>query len=226
MQRGPRDWVRAGALAAGIATLLGVFLQGVERSGYFGQPDIIGLGTMAASFIGVLIAIELGYREPLPSLWRRVLITPLVALAIGGLEIGLAFLHPVAERNMPPIYAVLGIAMVAIGLRRLPSHRAARVALYGVAGLLVSLRLLITFPTVKHALERRLVPVPEAMLRTAWDTQWCSSQCRVAKTVSLTYDVHSSACCYLERTERKVGDRFAADAGGTFVFFERKWQEQ
>lgn len=290
--------VRAGALAAGLATLGGVFVQGIERSGWVGHADIIGLSVMFAAALGSLIAIPLGWpAEDRPGLVARILITPVAGVAIGAIELAIAFLSKMRERNMPLLFVPLGLVLIAIGLRRLPENRMARGSLIFVAAVLFLVRTLQAFPPAWHAVERRIYPMTDAQIRTLWDQQWCRELCTVAKVVafapSVVYSnddrllasepsakvtlettrdhvvdgcagVHVTPpivpewastfkttaecfskhplrpvpfsiwspppsyheCCYVETRPRKVGERFDATGGGTYVLFNRQWVRQ
>jgi hypothetical protein len=181
--------LRAGSLAAGIAMLCAIFAHGVEHSGWIGHGDIIGLSVLFGAVVGTLIAIPLGWPEPRRSLAVRALVTPLMCLLIGGLALGAALLSRMREANMPYLFAPLGLALVAIGLRRLPENRPLRIGLISVAAILFAIRALQLHPPTFHAIERRLIPMSDARVRGMWDGQWCGARCRVAKVIAFNPNV-------------------------------------
>lgn len=186
------DYVRAGGLAAGIATAVGLVVQGAERTTYWGHPDWVGLSVLFGALLGVAVAILLGYAAPPPSLIARIGLTIPTALAVGGLEIGLAFLlakNGLKERNLPPVFAVIAIALIVWGVRRLPANRPLRHGLIAVAASLLVFRSLVAYPPALHAIERRVAPLTDARVRADFDES-CGLRCSVAKVVVFTSKVH------------------------------------
>jgi hypothetical protein len=187
----PLDWIRPGALTAGIATLLAVWWKGLEKLGFLASwPDGFDGTFVATILVSVAIGAMLGHREQRP-LVVRVLAAFAVACAFGALLIGLAFvmargLH-LAERNFTPIYVVLAGALIAWGVRRVPAATGARAALIAVAALLLLVRLLPLFPTAAHALEQRLFPLSPAQVRAEWDKLQCGSVCQDGRTKVLAF---------------------------------------
>src|SRR5204863_368878 len=63
-------------------------------------------------------------------------------------------------------FAAMGLALVAVGLRRIPRSRAARVALGVPVALLLIMRLLVLWPDGAHAITRKLFPLPPATVKS------------------------------------------------------------
>lgn len=166
------ELVRAGALAAGTMYLLGLWFQGMARLGLRESFPDGGFEVAVVAVAGILLASFLGF----PGLARgrdlvlRVLGTALAGLALAAAVGAGAFLLArfldVAERDFPIYFAVVGGALVAVGLRRLPRGRAARLALGVPAALLLVTRLLATWPGAAHALTSRLFPLPPTTVRS------------------------------------------------------------
>ncbi|MBI2388332.1 MAG: hypothetical protein HYV09_01835 [Deltaproteobacteria bacterium] len=205
MDRGKLDWVRPGALAAGIATLIGLVAQGVERAGYVGNIGLFAMSAAAGAVVGVVLAVPLGFREPMPAVLGRVVATTVSGLLLGGLEIGFAYLLVVGrvlrERQLPPVFAILGLALVAWGLRRLPSRRPLRVGLIAIGASLVLFRAVLAIPGARQRVERALFPLPDAVVKKQWERMWCRGRCDVAKVVDFDWQV----------TYPPSGDRLFAD---------------
>jgi hypothetical protein len=167
------DFVRAGALAAGAAALLGVWFQGMARLGFREVfPD--GLAdVLAIAVTGLLLGVGLGFPSPpvgRPALVGRFAGTAVMGMAIGAALVGITFLLAkvldVPERKFPVYFVVMGLALVGVGLRRLPRGTPARVALAVPVALLVVSRLMVLWPDGAHAITRRIFPLPAAIVRS------------------------------------------------------------
>jgi hypothetical protein len=165
--------LRAGALAAGTSFLLGVWCQGMARLGFRGvYPD--GLPDFLAVFgLGVAAGAALGWATPAARplhLMGRVAGTALAAIlvggALGGFTAVLVKFTRMAERDLPYYFVPVGLALVAVGLQRLPRSTVARVALGVPVALLVVSRLLVLWPDGAHAITRKVFPLPPATVRS------------------------------------------------------------
>jgi hypothetical protein len=185
----PVDWIRAGALTAGVATLLAIWWQGLDRLGYIDWPEGFDATFIVSIAISVAIGATLGHREPRP-LWLRVPLAFVVAVAFGAALIGLAFGLSVLgfrERNLPPVYLVLAAGLIAWGLRRLPVSKGARIAFVVVFALLAAVRLMATFTGVARAIERKLFPLPPELVRAEWEKGKCGWTCQEGRTRAVDF---------------------------------------
>jgi lipoprotein signal peptidase len=122
------DWVRAGALAAGVFTLLVIWWIGLAMLGYLQWPLRIGWTWYGTAIVSVAAGATLAHRQPEPWL-RRILLALLLGGAIGGALFGLVHALVTAglrARGLTAVLAVLGGALVAWGLRRPESQRVRR----------------------------------------------------------------------------------------------------
>jgi len=178
------DFARGGGLAAGSAMLLGLWFQGMHRLGFReaypdGFVDVLIPGVVGVG-LGATLGLPASARGPLWFLLRvvGVAIAGIAAaalFAIGGTLL-LVSVFGIAERNLPPYFAVAGVALVAVGLRRLPRRRAARAVLGVVVGIFVVMRLLVVWPSAAHTVMCRLFPFPSEKLRTIFDHH-CGAVC-------------------------------------------------
>jgi hypothetical protein len=167
------DFVRAGALAAGTAALLGVWFQGMARLG-FREVYPNGLAdVLIIALTGVLLGVWLGF--PSPPERRLALLGRFTGTAALGIDIGaalvgvtlvLAKVLDVPERKFPIYFVVMGLALAGVGLRRIPRGTPARVALAVPVALLVLSRLMVLWPDGAHAVTRRLFPLPPEIVRS------------------------------------------------------------
>jgi hypothetical protein len=174
------DWLRAGALTAGVATLQAVWWRGLDQLGYIEWPNGFGSSFVVIILVSVAFGVTLGHRQPRP-LWARALAAFAAGSAFGALLIGSSFLLVkhlgIPERSLPPYFLLMAVALVAWGTRRLPAGRGARVALIVVFALLASFRVVASIPRAAHGIERFLFPISTARIRAAWDKRGCGSFC-------------------------------------------------
>ncbi len=186
-RRNAVDWIRAGALTAGVATLLGVWWKGLDRLGYLEWPAGFDATFIVSIALASAAGATLGHRPEAnrPLVWRLIAAL-VVGIAFGAALIGLSFLLVtklgVAERNLPPVFVVMGVGLIAWGLRSLPRSVGARVVMVAGIVLLLAIRLLATFPQVAHAIEQRLFPLPPAEVRSAWEQRGCGNLCDEGRT--------------------------------------------
>ncbi len=178
------DYVRAGCLAAGIASLVGVWFQGMHQLGFRGSfPD--GLGDfLLMTGIGVIVGAWLGFPERASSVLAvlgRAVGTAITGIVLGALVGGLSGVMvkklDIAERKLPPYFVAAGVLLLALGLRRFPRSTAARVALGSVVALLLTMRLLALSPETAHKLTRRIFPLREAKVRADLEQGGCGPYC-------------------------------------------------
>ena len=174
------DWARAGALSAGLATLIVVWLTDVSRLGYFSWRGAGLVWTwLAIALVSVPAGATLGHRAPGP-LRGRLPMALLVGAGFEAVLFGLLFLLATAglhDGGLTTLSLVLGSLLVAWGLRRLPRSRAARAVLVAPLALLALVRLLVTFPLAARHLERRLFPLPPTVVRNHWNVYRCWAPC-------------------------------------------------
>jgi hypothetical protein len=174
------DWLRAGALTAGVATLLAVWWRGLDQLGYIEWPNGFGSSFVIIFLVSVAFGVTLGHVRPSP-LWARAIAALAVGSAFGALLIGSSFLLVkhlgIPERSLPPYFLLMAVALVAWGMRRLPAGRGARVALIVMFALLASFRVVASIPRAAHGIERFLFPISTARIRAASDKRGCGSFC-------------------------------------------------
>jgi hypothetical protein len=176
----PLDWVRPGALTAGVATLLAVWWRGLHQLGYIEWPNGFGSSFVVIILVSVAFGATLGHRERRP-LWARALAAFALGSAFGALLIGSSFLLvkflDIPERSLPAYFLLVATALVAWGARRLPARRGARVALLVTFAMLASFRVVASIPRAAHGIERFLFPISTVRIRAAWDKRGCGSFC-------------------------------------------------
>jgi hypothetical protein len=130
------DLVRAGARAAGAAALLGVWFQGMARLGFREVYPNSLADVLIIALTGVMLGVGLGFPsspERRLALLGRFAGTAVLGIAIGAALVGITFLLAkvldVPERKFPLYFVPMGLALVGVGLRRIPRGTLARVAL-------------------------------------------------------------------------------------------------
>jgi hypothetical protein len=174
------DWLRAGALTAGVATLLALWWRGLHQLGYIEWPNGFGGSFVVIILASVGFGVTLGHREPRP-LWARALGGGAAGCGFGVLLIGSSFLlvknAGIAERSLPPYFLLMAVVLVAWGMRRLPAGRGARVSLLVLFAMLASFRVVASWPRAAHGIERFLFPLGTVRIRAAWDKRGCGTFC-------------------------------------------------
>lgn len=166
------DFARAGALAAGTAFLLGLWFQGMAELGFRGHYPNGFSDFLIVAIAGVAAGATLGFPAPAAgalAVLGRIAGTTATGIAIAaplGLFTALLGKWLDAGQDGLTIYFLLvGLSLVAVGLRRAPRTVAARLAVGVPIALLVASRLLAHWPEGAHALTRRLFPLRPAAAR-------------------------------------------------------------
>jgi hypothetical protein len=166
------ELLRAGALAAGTAFLLGVWFQGMARLGFRSDyPD--GLADfLVVMLAGVVVGTTLGFpapaARPIHVLGRALaaaFLGILLVVAFGGLGALIVRLTDAAESDLPVYFLAAGGLMVGLGLRRVPRPLPVRIALGIAVAFLVVTRILAAWPEGAHAVTRQLFPLPPGTVR-------------------------------------------------------------
>lgn len=179
--RSVRDWFGAGALSAGVGTLLAGAFMGLGRLGYLEWPHDFDATFVFIIATSVLCGATLGHRQPagmVPRLVAAFVVGSALAAGLVGISYVPVRFIDIPERRLPPFFLIAGILLVGVGVRRLPRRPWVRVVLAVPLVLAVTLRVLASVPPAAHAIERRLFPLTGRQVRTAWDKHACGPFCR------------------------------------------------
>lgn len=192
------DFLRVGALGAGAAMLLGLWLQGMQRLGFRDEFPNSFLDLVIPLAVGVAFAATLGLPERREREDRSIGVGGRIVAAAGATIVGAAIAGAItygltaagiAERKLPPYVAVLALALVGVGVRRLPRSKATRIALGVVVGFFALTRILAVWPPTAHAITRRIFPFSNDRIRPLFDER-CGQLCDGAYAKVVRFDTN------------------------------------